>query len=324
MTHYCVRLCVGALLLLSSGHSGWAQSYPTRPITIIVPNPGGGGVSDLVPRLLSDDMSATLGQPIVIENRPGAGGTLGSASVARSKPDGYTLLMTVNPPITVNMYLQKNFPYDSKTAFAPVTLAAEAPLFLVVKSSLPVKTVSDLIDYAKRNPGTLSYGSAGVGTGHHIIGEWIKQRTGIDMIHVPYRGSGPIIQDMIGGTIQVGFGTLPGINPAVEMGAVRIVAVAEGKRYSDLPDVPTIAETLPGVIWDAWYGLLAPAGTPKAVIDRLHQATVKALKVPDTIAKFKQQGAVPVGSTPEELQERIALELDRWGKVVPSIGLKPE
>lgn len=300
-----------------------AQGYPNRPIVMVVPNPG-GGATDLVPRLTGEDMATLLGQPIVIENRPGAAGTLGSASVARAEPDGYTLLSTVNPPITMNLYLQKNFPYNPKTAFAPVTLAASAPLFLVVSTSLPVKSVAELVEYAKRYPRALSYGSAGVGTGHHIVGEWIKKEAGIDMVHVPYRGSGPIIQDLISKQIQVGFGTLPSIIPALDLGAVRILAVAEGKRYSELPDVPTIAETLPRITFDAWYGLLAPAGTSRAIVDRLNKAMVTALKNPASIAKFKTQGVVLVGSTPEELAKRIDSEIDQWSKVVPSIGLKPE
>jgi tripartite-type tricarboxylate transporter receptor subunit TctC len=224
----------------------------------------------------------------------------------------------------MNMYLQKNFPYDPKRAFAPITLAASAPLFLVVSTSLPVKTVAELVNYAKQRPGMLSYGSAGVGTGHHIVGEWIKKEAGIDMVHIPYRGSAPIVQDLISKEIQVGFGTLPSIIPAVDLGAVRILAVAEGKRYSELPDVPTIAETLPSITFGAWYGVFAPAGTPRAVVDRLNKAMLTALKNPASVAKFKAQGVVPVGSTPEELANRIGIELELWSRVVPSIGLKPE
>src|SRR5262249_44662782 len=197
----------------SFSHRSSAPAPGRKIIPLAILNPA-GAATDLLPRLLADDMSAELGKPIVIVNRDGAAGSLGSAEVARASPDGYTLLMTVNPPITMNVYLQKNIPYDPHTAFTPIGLAATAPLILVVRSALPVKTVAELVAYAKQHPGELSYGSAGVGTGHHIVGEWIKKNAGIDMIHVPYRGSGPVITDLLSGAIQVGFGTLPAIAPA--------------------------------------------------------------------------------------------------------------
>ena len=300
-----------------------AQNYPDRPIAVVVPWPG-GGAADLVPRLTGEDLTGLLGQPVVMENRPGAAGTLGSAAVARAEPDGYTLLATVNPPITMNLYLQKNFPYDAKTAFTPITLAAYAPLFLAVSTSLPVKTVAELVAYAKQHPGELSYGSAGIGTGHHIVGEWMKKETGIDMIHVPYRGSGPVVQDLISKHIQVGFGSLPGLAPAVELGAVRILAVTGAERFSELPEVPTISETLAPIKFDAWYGLFGPAATPRLIVDRLNKAMATALKNPTSIAKFKTQGVVPAVSTPEELADKVRAEIEMWGKVIPSIGLKPE
>jgi len=305
------------------GHGAWTQSYPTRNITMVVPNPA-GGATDLVPRLVVDDMSADLGQNIVIDNRGGAGGSLGSALVARATPDGYTLLMTVNPPITMNVYLQKNIPYDPRTAFTPIGLAATAPLILVVKTSLPVKTVAELVAYAKQHPGQLSYGSAGVGTGHHIVGEWIKKNAGIDMIHVPYRGSGPVITDLLSGAIQVGFGTLPAIAPAEGSGAVRILAVAEAKRSSVLPGVPTISETLPGIAFDAWYGLLGPASLPQPIIDRMNASLNKAVQNPETIEKMKAQGIVPANGTPGEFREAIDTELNKWAKVMPALGLEPQ
>jgi tripartite-type tricarboxylate transporter receptor subunit TctC len=311
------------LLLLMCRGGAWAQSYPTRNITMIVPNPA-GGATDLVPRLMVDDMSADLGQNIVIDNRGGAGGSLGSALVARATPDGYTLLMAVNPPITMNVYLQKSLPYDPRTAFTPIGVAATAPLILVVKTSLPVKTVAELVAYAKQHPGELSYGSAGVGTGPHIVGEWIKKNAGISMIHVPYRGTGPVMTDLISGAIQVGFATLPAIAPAEGSGAVRILAVADARRSSVLPDVPTIAETIPGIAFEAWYGLLGPAGLPQPIVDRLNASLNKAVQNPETIAKMKVQGIVAASGTPGEFREAIDTGLDKWAKVMPALGLEPQ
>jgi tripartite-type tricarboxylate transporter receptor subunit TctC len=300
-----------------------AQGYPTRPITIVAPYPPGAS-TDFMARLLRDPMSEALGQPIVVDNRPGAGGTTATAGVAAAAPDGYTLLFTVNAPVTMNKFLQKSYPIDPKTAFAPVVSAAEVLLALVVHSSLPVKTVPELIAYAKQHPGKLSYGTAGIGSAHHIAGELLKQKTGIDMQHVPYRGGGPAIQDLVAGHIAVAFGTTPAVIPHVQSGAIRMLALAEAKRDPDMPDVPTVDETVPGVITGTWVGLLAPAGTPQPIIDKLNKAAVDALKRPDVIAKMKLQGAKPVGSTPGELARLINTELDHWGKVIPSIGIQPE
>lgn len=317
-----IASCACVLFLMST-FGALGESYPHRYITMIVPNPP-GGVTDLLPRLVAGDMSAALGQHIVIENRDGASGSAGSGYIARASPDGYTLLMTVNPPITMNVYLQKGISYNPRTAFTPIGLAATSPLVLVVKSTLPVKTVADLVAYVKQHPGKVSYGSAGFGTGQHIVGEWMKKAAGINMIHVPYHGSGPIISDLISGNIQVGFGTLPAIEPALAMGAVRIVAIAEGKRSSVLPDVPTISETLPGIIYDAWYGLLGPAGIPKSTVDQLNAALTKAVQNPKTVEKMKAQGIVPAEATPRAFGKAIDVELDKWARVMPALGLMPQ
>ena len=247
-------LLVVAALLMGAGAAS-AQDYPNRPITIIVPfTPG--ATTDAVARLTRDVLERELGAPIVIDNRAGAAGTIGSTAVANAKPDGYTLLITVNAPITMNMYFQKSFPYDATTAFAPISLAAESLLVLAVQASLPVTTVQELIDYAKQNPGKLSYGSAGIGSAHHIAGELMKQKTGIDMAHVAYRGGAPAIQDLVAGNIQISFGTTPSVLPHAQAGTIRIIALAEAKRYPDLPGVPTIDETLPGVVTNTWVGFL--------------------------------------------------------------------
>ena len=306
---------------LSCGAS--ADDYPSRPITIIVSFPPGAS-TDAVARIPRDYMSEALGQPIIIDNRGGAGGTLGSAMVANAKPDGYTLLVTVNPPITMNMYMQKNFPYDAKTAFAPITMAAQSILALAVNASVPAKSVPELIEYVKKNPGKISFGSAGVGSGHHIAGALMNKNTGIDMVHVPYRGTGPAIQDLVAGQIQVSFGTTPAVLPHHQSGSIRILALVEEKRSPDLPDIPTIAETIPGVVTNTWVGLFAPAGTPRPIIDKLNKAMNDALKRADVIEKFKKQGLTALGTSPDELNAIMKKELAHWGEVIPAIGIQPE
>jgi tripartite-type tricarboxylate transporter receptor subunit TctC len=300
-----------------------AQSYPSRPINMIVGFPPGGS-TDAAIRILQDPMSQTLGQQIVIDNRSGAGGTVGAAAVANAKPDGYTLLYTVNAALTMNMYMQKNFPFDSKKAFAPVGVASDVVLALAVNAKMPIHTVQELIDYARKNPGKLSYGSSGVGSGHHICGELLKQKTGIDMVHVPYRGGAPAVQDLVAGNIPVAFGTLPALLPHVASGSIRIIASAEKGRLAEFPDLPAVNEIVPGVYNIGWSGLLAPAGTPKPIVDKLNAAMNEALKRPDVKEKMKIQGLVPISDTPEQFASLISNEIDYWGKVIPSIGIQAE
>ncbi len=322
MAPVCVaRSLLLALAVLTAAGAASAQDYPIRAITIIVPFTPGAS-TDAVARLTRDVLERELGAPVVIDNRGGAGGTIGAAAVANAKADGYTLLITVNAPITMNMYVQKTFPYNALTAFEPISLAAESVLVLAVNASLPVKSVQELVDYAKQNPGRLSYGSAGIGSAHHIAGELIKQKTGIDMAHVVYRGSGPAIQDLVAGNIQVSFGTTPAVLPHAQAGTIRMIALAEARRHPDLPGVPTIHETLPGVVTNTWVGFFAPAGTPPAVVAKLNKAMNLALEQPDSMEKFKLQGLTPVGSTPAELGKLVTEEHARWGKIIPAINMQ--
>lgn len=301
-----------------------AQTYPSRTITIVAPFPPGAS-TDFTARLIRDVLADALGASVVVENRPGAGGTTGSAGVANAAPDGHTLLVTVNAPITMNLYLQKNFPFDPKTALIPVVNVAEVVLALAVNSAVPVKTVPELIDYAKKNVDKkLSYGSAGIGSAHHIAGELLKQKTGIQLTHVPYRGGGPVIQDLVAGHIPIAFGTTPAVLPQAAAGTIRMIALVEAKRSPDMPDIPTVAETVPGVVTATWVGLLAPAGTPRPIVERLNKIVNDALKRPEIAARFKPQGATVAGGTPEELAGRIRSELDSWGRIIPSIGIQPE
>ncbi len=315
---------VAGLLFASVGFAACAQDFPTRPITIIVPFPPGAS-TDAVARLVRDGMSKALGgQTIIVENRGGAGGTTGSLTVAKAAPDGYTLLVTVSAPMTMNKYMQKNFPYDPVTAFAPVSLAAESALFLAVNPQIPVHNVPEFLEYAKKNPGKLSYGSAGVGSAHHIAGELLKQKTGIDMVHIPYSGGGPAIQNLISGHIPISFGTAPAVLPQHQAGLIRIIATTRATRLPDLPDIPSINETVPGVETVTWLGLFAPAGTPQPIIDKLNGAVKQAISDPDLVQKFKLQGMAARADTPAELATRVKTELDMWGRIIPSIGISPE
>jgi tripartite-type tricarboxylate transporter receptor subunit TctC len=316
--------CLLALAALALASVARAQPYPVRPITLIAPFPPGASV-DALARIIREPVSEILGQPVIVENRAGAGGSTGAGAVANAAPDGYTLLVTVNAPITMNLYMQKNIPFDAVKSFAPITLAAETSLLLAVHPSVSASNVAELVAFAKTSPGKLSYGSAGVGSGHHITGELLKQKTGIDINHIPYRGGGSAIQDLVAGHIQISFGTPPAVLPQSAAGRVRLLAVSEEKRFAYLPDVPTIAETVPGVTLPAtWLGLLAPAGTPKAIIDKLNSAMLALLGRPDVIDKLKQQGLVAIGQGPDALKNKIASELAFFGRTIPALGIQPE
>jgi tripartite-type tricarboxylate transporter receptor subunit TctC len=308
---------------LMTGHAASAQTYPTRPITVIVPF-GPGAATDMIPRLLSDGMSKTLGQPIIIDNRTGSGGTTGTAAVARAAPDGYTLLATVAPTITVNVFVQKNVPYDPRTAFAPVAVTANSPLMLAVHPSLPAKTVAEFVAYAKSNPGKISYGTPGAGTAQNILGELIKRRAGIDIVEIPYRGAANLIPDLVSGQLQAAWGTPFTFLPLAQDGKIRILGITDTKRNPDLPDIPAVAETVPGVIFSNFFAVYAPAGTPKPIVMRLNEAIVTELKKPDIVAKFKQQNLYLQLGTPEELGRITQEEIARWEKDIPMIGITPQ
>jgi len=300
------------------------QNWPNRAITLVVPYPPGAS-TDFIGRLIRDPLEAQLKVPVVVENKPGAGGTTGAALVAKSDPDGYTFLVSVNAPVTMNSHMQKNFPFDPMKSFMPVIKVADVVMTLAVNAKLPVNTVQELIDYAKKNPDQkMSFGSAGIGSAHHIAGELLKQKTGLNMVHVPYRGGGPAIQDLVAGHIPISFGTTPAVMPQAQAGTIRILALAETKRSPDLPNVPTISETVSGVITFTWVGVFAPLGTPKPIVDRVNSIIAEAVKKPDVIAKLKTQGATAAGGTPQDLQKSMQEEFDHWTKVIPSIGIKPE
>lgn len=314
---------IGLGIVLMSASISNAQNYPTRPINVVVPFPPGAG-TDGVTRVVLEGMSANLQQPMIVENKPGAAGSIGLAGLGRADADGYTIAMTNNPPITANMFLQKSFPYDPEKAFAPISVVADTVIILAVNPSLPVHSVAELVDYGKRNPGKLTFGSAGIGSAHHVAGELMNQKGGIHMTHVPYRGTSALLQDLVSGAINVGFGTPTALVPLADAGSVRILALAEKKRSPDFPNVPTIVETLPGVVTVTWLGLLSPAATPKPIVSRVHQALMASLKSPGMAEKMRRIGWNPVGSSPEEFAALIKEETGYWGKVLPSIGIVPQ
>ena len=301
----------------------FAQAYPTRPITVVNPWPP-GAVTDMLARLIAEGLRVDLGQPVLVENRAGATGTMGSAYVAKAKPDGYTLLVTVSPPITTNQVLQKDYPFDPLKDLEPISMITESALVFAVHSSLPVRTIEEFVTYARKNPGKLSYGSSGNGTAHHIVGETLKRELGIDMVHVPFRGGAPAAQALVANTVPAGFNTAPSILAQARAGRVRILATTRREPLPDLPDVPPISRVLPGFESVSWVGYFAPAGTAQPIIQRLNGAIVKAIKTTEIADKARAEGNIVVGSTPEALAKQVRVEIDKWGPIIKSLGITNE
>jgi tripartite-type tricarboxylate transporter receptor subunit TctC len=307
-------------LLLSS--VALAQSYPSKPIRIVVPFAPGG--VDITARLLQPKMQEDLGQPIIIDNRPGAGGVTGSVAVSKSAPDGYTLLMTASGTLISTPLLAAKPAFDPVNDFSPITVVFQAVSTLVVNAALPVNSVRELIDYARRNPGKVGFASPGVGTNQHMDGEVFKATAGLDIFHVPYKGFGPSIQDLVAGHVQLGFVTYANIRPQLASGKVKIIAVGDPRRYAPLPDVPTIAETLPAYQRvPGWSGaLLGPPGLPKPILGRLHGAALKAINTPEVRAKLDEGGSLVMGLTPEEFTALLKTDLERVGRIIKALGIK--
>ena len=311
---------VGMLATLASG--AWAQSYPTKPIRLVVPFPP-GGATDILARAVAVKLTDTWGQPVVVDNRPGAGGNIGSELVAKAAPDGYTLEMGTVGTHAINASLYAKMPYDHVKDFAPVILVAGVPNVLVVNPSLPVNSVQELIAYAKANPGKLNFASSGSGTSIHLSGELFKVMAGVQMTHIPYKGSAPALQDLIGGQVQLMFDNLPPSLPQIKAGKLRALAVTSATRSPALPDTPTIAESgLPGYEASSWFGVLAPAGTPPAIIAKLNAEIGAWLATPEAKEKMLALGANAAGGTPEDFAKHIAAETAKWQKVVKESGAK--
>jgi tripartite-type tricarboxylate transporter receptor subunit TctC len=304
-----------AFLLLFAAAAALAQTdYPSRPVRIIVPSPPSGG-TDIVARVLAAHFSNAFGQQFFVENKPGAGNVIGIEAAARAAPDGYTLLVSAST-IALNSVLYKKVPYDPLRDFAPITLAATAPNILVVNPKLPIKSVADLIAAATAKPGALSYGTPGIGTSPHLCMELFKSMAGIDMQHVPYKGTSAAVMDVIGGQIEVAFATALTAKPLIDAGRLRALAVSGPRRVAALPDVPPVAEAgVPGYEAMQWYGLLAPAGTPAPIIARVHSEAMVALRSPEMKARLAADGAEPLGTTPAEFGAYIKRELEKWSRV---------
>src|SRR4051812_49309360 len=311
---------VGFLIL---GNANAQNDYPTRPVKVIVPSPPGGG-TDILARVLAQHFSKALGQPFVVENKPGAGNMIGIESVARAPADGYTLLVVAST-LALNSVLYKKVPYDPVRDFAPITLAATAPNVLVVSPGLPVKSLPEFIALAKAKPGALSYGTPGIGTSPHLSMELLKSMAGIDLQHVPSRGTAAAVTDVIGGQIAATFANALTAKPQVDSGRVRALAVSGPKRVEALPAVPPVAEAgVPGYEAMQWYGMAAPAGTPAPVIARLNAEAVKALQSDEMKEKLALDGAQPVGSTPAEFAALIRSELDKWAHVARAAKIEQQ
>lgn len=300
-----------------------AQNYPDRPVRIIVPWPPGGG-TDIFARAISEKLQQSLGQPFPVENRPGVAGNLGAAMAARSAPDGYTI-MIATITLATSPALYKSLDYDPIKNLAGITLIAGVPHMLVVNPALPVKNVKELIALARQKPGKLTYASAGVGSPFQIAAELFKQSAGVDILHVPYKGGGPAVTDVIGDHVDMTFANLLAVLPQARAEQVRALAVTSAKRSSAAPDIPTIAESgLPGYQFTSWFGALAPAGTPPAIIKKLNAAIVEALKSPQVSTQLSEQGADLIASSPEEFDTFLKGETEKWQKVIKAAGIKPE
>jgi len=300
-----------------------ADVYPSRPVRIVVPFPP-GGPADVLARTVGDKLQATLGQPVVVDNRPGAGGNIGMELVAKAAPDGHTLALAPAGNLTVNPSLYRNVPYDVARDFAPVTVIAAVPNILVVNAQVPAKDLAELIAYAKANPGKLNFASPGPGSGAHLAGELLKSSAAIDMVHVPFSGIAPAVTAVVAGDVQVMFAGSSSAMPHVTAGKLRALGVASPKRIASAPALPTLAESgLPGFDVTSWYSIVAPAGTPPAV-ELLQREIAKALDAPDVKTKLAGLGAEPVANTPSEFSAMIKVESAKWGKIVKDANIRPE
>ncbi|WP_423458250.1 Bug family tripartite tricarboxylate transporter substrate binding protein [Ottowia sp. VDI28] len=301
-----------------------AATYPAKPVKLVVSYPP-GGTADMLGRIIADGLAKKLGQPFVIDNRPGANGNIGADAAARSANDGYTLLLTAPGPLAVNESLFTSLPFNPKTAFAPITRICTAPLVLVVPSALPIHNVSELLAYAKAHPKATSYASQGIASSGHLAMELLKTSTGLQAVHVPYKGAAPALADLVGGQVTMMFDNISSSLPHVKTGALRAIAVAEPKRLKVLPGLPTVAESgVPGFEATPWFGLVAPAGTPKAIVEALYADINEILRAPGVASKLEQMGVEVASDRPEEFARIIASERVKWQEVVKRSGAKAE
>ena len=318
------KLAIAAACLITAPMFAAAQPYPSRPIHLVVGFPP-GGINDIVARIVGQKMSESLGQPVIVENRGGAGGTIGADWVSKATSDGYTLLLGSVSNLAMAPSLYASLPYDPTKDFTSVGLVAAAPNIMVVNPDFPVHSVKDLIELAKQKPGTINYASAGIGTSNHLTVELLKVMADIDIVHVPYRGDGPAIAAVLAGQVPMQFPTLPVALPYIKSGKLRAVAVSSSTRSPLLPEVPTVAESggLPEFAVSIWVGIVAPPGTPKEIVDRLNAEIRKAVALPDIREHLEALGADPASDTPEQFSAYIAAETAQWLKVARAAKIKP-
>ena len=322
MTRLARTLAVALALSIGAVGAARAADYPSRPVKWIVPYPP-GGTTDVLARVVAQWLSEKLGQPFVVENRPGGGNNIGTEAVLRSAPDGYTMLL-VNPANGINATLYKNLNFDFIRDVAPVAGLVRTPNVMEVTPSLPVKTVAEFIAYCKANPGKINMASSGSGTSVHLSGELFKSMTGCDMVHVPYKGAGPALTDLMGGQVQVLFDNLPSSINHIKAGKLRALGVTSEQRDPALPDVPAVAETVKNYEATAWFGIAMPKGTPRDVIEKVNDAVNRALADPKMRERLAEMGGKPIPGTPEDFGKIIASETEKWAKVVISSGAKAE
>lgn len=311
------------LCLAASAGAVFAQAdYPSKPVRIIVPYPA-GGTTDIIARIAANQLTERLKQSFIVENKAGASGAIGSQAVAQAAPDGYTLVMGTASSHGINSALQKNLPYDAVKDFAPVTVVANTPNIIIADPSVPVKNLKELVALAKSQPGKINFGSTSPGGSPHMSAELLKMMAGIDMTHVPYKGAAPMLTDLVGGQIQIGFDNLPSSMGFVKSGKVRALAVTTAKRWPGAPDIPTVAESgVPGYEVSGWFGLLAPVGTPPAVLNKLQAAVAEAVRSPEVAKQLRDLGAEPVANAPDVFARDIRDDVEKWRKVVQTTGVK--
>ncbi|HZT25022.1 MAG TPA: tripartite tricarboxylate transporter substrate binding protein [Pseudolabrys sp.] len=317
-----LRATIAVALSLAATGAAFAQSYPDRTVKILVGYPAGGPV-DIIARVVGDRLAAQWSKPVVVENVPGAAGNIAGDRMAHAAPDGYTLMMATNATVAINPSLYAKMSYDPGKDFVPISEAVYSPNILVVPTALPVKSVTELVDYARAHPG-LTFASAGVGTTQHLAGELFKAMAHIDIRHVPYRGASPVIPDLLAGRVDMHFGAISPLIPLVREGKLRALAVTSAKRFATVPDLPTMIEAgYPGFVSVLAMGLMAPAGTPQAVIEAIHQSSVRALSDADVRARLSNIGMEVVNSSPKEFAAALAAERPQWAKVIAEAGIVP-
>lgn len=321
-----IRLALASLLLLhvpaALAQSSGAQNFPNRPVKIVVPWPAGGG-TDIFARAIGEKLHKAMGQPFLVENRPGASGNIGASAVAKSPADGYTIMLATIT-LATNPAFYKSLDFDATKDLAPITLVAGSPHMLVINPSVPAKNVQELIALAKKNPGKMSYASAGTGSPFHIAAELFKEQAGVDILHVPYKGGAPAVADVLGGHVQMAFANLVAVVAQSRSGQVRALAVTTAKRSIAAPDVPTMAEAgLPGYDFASWFGFLAPAGTPPDIIKKLNAEIVKAVRAPEIAARLSEEGADLIAGSPEDFGVYLKNETAKWRKVIGAAGIQP-